>query len=69
MTRVINSIESMEQYLNLLTYTEEQTGSIPETMINDFKKALHSTTYGMRLRSLVVVKDRLPKYYEHFINE
>lgn len=69
MTRLINSLESMEQYLNLLTYTEEQTGSIPETMLSDYKKALTATTYGMRMRSLVIIKNELPGYYEFFVKE
>lgn len=67
MTRLINSIENMEQYFDLLKYTKEKNGNIPETILKDFKKAIYSTTYGMRLKSLVILKEEFPEYYTYFI--
>ena len=64
MTRIINSVRESDQYINLLKAVNEP---IPEDLLSDIKRAIYSTTYGLKLRFMVRVEEELPEYLEYFI--
>ena len=66
MTRVINSEEDMLKYVELLKTVKQP---IPEDLLVNVKKAVSSTTYGLKLRFLVRISDDLPEYLEYFLEE
>jgi len=67
--RLINSLESLETYINLLVYTKENIGYIPEHMLMDMKHAIYGTTYGMKLRFFAEIQNKLPEHYKFFVEE
>lgn len=69
MTRILNSYRDVNNIINLMKYSERKAGRLPDTFLNDVKKAFENTTYGIRLNFLKKLKENsdISKYYEYFL--